>query len=412
MKKKVFSGNELKFIIAVGSSLGLRMLGMTMVMPFISIYGKNLTGNTSFLIAISLGIFGLSQAVFQIPFGSLSDKFGRKKLMIIGMIQLFAGLVLSAMSKDIYTFIISRALQGSGAVNAIVIAWIGDEIVPVKRNRAVSIVGLIMGISSGLAFGLGPFLIKIIDVPSMFLIAAVLALVSLLYITFFIKKDEVTRHTHDEKVNIFEVLKNIKLIKLNISGFFSNFAMLCVFFIVPQLLDESIGAGNMWIVFVPSIIIGVGFMGVSIVLAEKGKTHIVLLVAGVFTATCGVLLFFSNPVIIGIGTCLYMAGMMIFSTMLPVKVTHLTEKRYRGAVNGVFTTLQFFGSFVGSACVGVLWGISKNQIEKLSFLNVINEFLKNEGFVLGINKYLAICCIIIAGLASIICITKDKMVIE
>ncbi len=236
MKKNVFSKKELMFICTLGFALGMRQMAMTMVVPFISVYSKTLTYSTPVLAGIALGVFGLMQAFFQIPFGVLSDKFGNKKVILIGLMQVIIGLLLAYFAKNIYLLIIARALQGSGAIIAVGYSWISSNVYYDRRTRAISIVGIILGFAATASFALGPIIHKYVSVNNMFLYCALLILLSWIIILVFLKEKESYKEKfYDEKESNYKrecfennidtkevfhiLLRNNVFVKLNIAGF-------------------------------------------------------------------------------------------------------------------------------------------------------------------------------------------------
>jgi MFS family permease len=188
VKKSVFARYEMNFIVSLGIAMALRQLAMVMILPFMSVYGNTLLYNTPALVGIALGIYGLIQGIMQIPFGSLSDRIGRKNVITIGSLFLASGLALAAIADNIYMIIIARALQGIGAIAAVCFSWIGDNIADEKRNQAMSIIGIFSGSAAVVGFACGPFLYNIISVPKMFAGCSILVFLSWIYIVIFIKK--------------------------------------------------------------------------------------------------------------------------------------------------------------------------------------------------------------------------------
>nr|WP_242859916.1 MFS transporter [Clostridium drakei] len=190
MKKGTFTSYEISFIVSLSIAMALRQLAMVMILPFMSVYGNTLLYNTPVLVGIALGIYGLIQGIMQMPFGSLSDRIGRKNVLTIGSLFLASGLALAAIADNIYLLIIARALQGIGAIAAVCFSWIGDNIPDEKRNQSMSIVGMFSGSAAVIGFVGGPFLYNIISVPKMFAGCSVLVFLSWIYIVIFIKKDK------------------------------------------------------------------------------------------------------------------------------------------------------------------------------------------------------------------------------
>jgi MFS family permease len=360
MKKTgVFTGYELSFIISLSIAMALRQLVMVIIMPILSIYGNSLAYSTPVLIGVVFGIYGLVQGIMQIPLGRISDRIGRKAVVTIGSLFLGGGLILAAYATNIYLLIAARILQGFGAITAVCFSWIGDNIDEQKRNRSMSIVGIFTGLAAVLGFLGGPVLYNFISVSKMFLACAVFVFLSWIYILIFIKKDD-TRQKQAEKVDYIELAKNRLFVGLSLSAFFQNYLMVSVFYVIPILIQQSIGAGRMWEVFIPATIIGIALMQVTSRLADKGKERIVLIFSFTATAVSGVCLLLSstNFIFILISTILFMCGYLSLNAVLPGSVTKLSTTATRGGVTGIYNTVQYIGSFIGGILSGVLWGLN------------------------------------------------------
>lgn len=361
MKKvRVFSTYELSFIISLSIAMALRQLVMVIILPFLSIYSKTLAYSTPFLIGLVMGSYGLIQGIMQLPLGRLSDKIGRKYVITIGSLFLAFGLGLASVAANIYLLILARVLQGLGAVAAVCFSWIGDNIEEQKRNRSMSIVGIFNGLAAVLGFVGGPLLYKFINVPQLFLGCAVFVLLSWLYILIFIKNDKVEPLKTIDKIDYKSLLKNKLFLKLSASAFFLNYLMVCIFYIVPILLEKVTGADGMWKVFIPSTIIGILIMQVASKLADNGKEALVSFSAFIATLISGLCLLTGAKsfILILAGTILFMCGYMSLNAVLPGSVTKLSTNDTRGGVTGVYNTVQYIGSFVGGIFAGILWGLN------------------------------------------------------
>ena len=369
-KTRIFSGYELSFIISLSVAMALRQLVMVIVMPILSIYGKSLVGSTPVLLGVVFGIYGLVQGIMQIPLGRLSDRIGRKSVITIGSLFLGGGLILAAFATNIYLLIAARILQGFGAVTAVCFSWIGDNIGEQKRNRSMSIVGIFIGVAAVIGFLGGPILYNFVSVSSMFLACAVFVFLSWIYILFFIKKDA-AQSKQVEKLDYQGLARNKLFVGLSLSAFIQNYLMVCVFYAVPIFIQNAVGTGRMWEVFIPATIIGIALMQYTSRLADKGKERAVLLGSFAIIILSGIFLLFGSsrlPFIV-ISTTLFMCGYLSLNAVLPGSVTKLATDATRGGVTGVYNTVQFLGSFVGGILSGVLWGI-KSYLPALSIVAV------------------------------------------
>lgn len=361
MNKSVFSKKELKFLIGISFAIGFVQFSLGVISPFVSTYSKTLKYTNGALIGLSLGIYGLTQGILQLPYGFWSDKIGRKTVLLTGLMQMILGFFLGYLASNIYTFIFARALQGSGAIMAVAYSWIGDSISDEKKNRAMGTAGMIVGIAAAASFGLGPLLYKFMSVSKIFLTCAVLALIGWLYILIFIENDKKDKKQACNTVSLKSLLKHKyigTLIKLSLAGFIADYILFTVYFVVPLLLQKYMPPSNMWKVFLPSIIIAVIVLKVASSYADKGY-FIKVNKLSFMLAFLGSLCFqVHNLIFISMGMIFSMTGFMCLVSMLPSGVNKLMEENIRGAANGLLNTFIFFGAFVGGFLSGVLWNIS------------------------------------------------------
>lgn len=359
MGKTAFSKGEMKFLLGIGSAMALRQLGLIMVMPFIAIYGKQLAYSTPGLIGLSMGIYGLSQAILQVPFGNWSDRVGRKSVILAGLFIFILGLVLAYFAQNIYAFIVARLLQGAGAIMSVAYAWVGDKISSDQRNKGMSIIGMLVGMSATLAFIGGPVIHRWLEVPQMFLLCAVLAVLAFLYIWFFLKDDGKPASTVSTgKFSFAGLMKDEKLVRLFIAGFITNYLLVSQFYIVPLLLETSLGAEGMWKVYVPATLVAIFAMRLAARYADAGYFAAVVIFAFGIIAAGTLAYYLTGPLWVGLGMHLFMTGYMCLVPLLPAAVTKLSGAKYRGTVTGIFNTWQFIGSFVGGSLTGFVWGIN------------------------------------------------------
>lgn len=363
MKNKAFSHTELLFLITISLALGIRQMAMTMVMPFISTYSKTLMYSNAALAGIALGIFGLTQAIFQIPFGVWSDKIGNKTVILIGLMQVIIGLFIAFLAKNIYILILARALQGSGAIIATGYSWVTGSVESKKRPRALSILGIIIGFAAAASFALGPLINRYLSVRQMFLVCAFLILIVWFTILFFLKDSE--REDKSQEVSIRDgmkgLLKNKRFLSLNLAGFFNNFIMVSVFYVVPIYLESITGIDGMWKVFMPAVIIAIILMRKSVKYIEKGFGEKLIRIAFIITAL-GIVFYFNNKsfYFLLIGSILFMTGYISLATIIPSLANDIAEDSYRGAANGIINSFQYVGSFIGAAVTGILWSLNEN----------------------------------------------------
>lgn len=358
-----FYKKEWVFVIILSLALGLRQMTMTMIMPFISVYSMTLKGTTPLLTGVALGIYGLMQALFQIPYGILGDRFGNKKLMLIGIVQVIVGLFIGYIARDIYMLILSRALQGSGAILAIGYSWLATETRREVRTRALSIMGMVIGVTATLSFIFGPLLYHIMSIEQMFLVGALLFCGIFVIILFGLERSDVeVDNTGEKDVLIWKtLLKDRNFCLLNGLSFMNNYAITGAFLIFPLMIDRCIGLGMMWSVFAPAVLIALVYMKLITPHLDKKRTRTLLFVNTglLLLGVLALVIARNNTVVLYGGTILLMSGYIALATSIPTIVNNQVADGNRGAVNGVINSFQYVGAFFGAVVSGFFlhWGI-------------------------------------------------------
>ena len=384
IKKYNYKSFNSIFVGTLGVALGIRQMAMTMVMPFLSTYSNTLKYNTSMLAGIALGIFGLMQALFQIPYGIWSDKKGNKIVMVIGLLQVGIGLVIAYFANNIYWLIFARAMQGSGAIIAVGYSWISSTVTDQKeRMKSMSIISTIIGVAVALSFAFGPLIHKFVSVKDMFLYSAIIIFIAWFVIVLFLKdtKNIYNEETMEVKDAIRILSKDKSFIALNIAALINNFIMTAIFFSIPQYLEKITGIDGMWKIFMPTVIVAIIVMRIVVRRLNNSESVNFLISAFVLSAL-GVLFYLNKDSFISIfiGTLLFMIGYISISTIIPVLGNCILEDEYRGTGNGIINSLQYIGSFLGSSIIAAIWVKS----EKCSF---IVTFLVGLLGALIIKKY-------------------------
>ncbi len=356
-------------VVMLSLALAIRQMSMTIVMPFLSTYCKLLPGYTPVLAGLAIGIFGLMQAIFQIPFGILSDRYGNKKMMILGLTQVVIGLVIAYFSSNIVLLIFARALQGSGAVIGVGYSWVAGMADEKHQVKAMSILGAFISAAAALAFAVGPILRGLMSVNWMFLSCAILLFINEMYILFFLKDSKSKKKVESpQNGQIHVLLKDKNFVLMNLAAFLNNYMMMSVFYVVPIYLTKVTGEKGMWKVFVPAIIIAILVMKVAVKLTQKGLNNQVLM-GSFLVSAISIILFFkqSSYIFLLIGTTLFMCGYISLATIVATNVNQATADDCRGTANGIFNSFQYVGSFVGSIVTGAIYGKSN----KLTLIIVI-----------------------------------------
>ena len=266
---------ELRASASLASIYGLRMLGMFLILPIFSIYAATLpNGNNSLLVGMALGAYGLTQALFQLPFGMASDRFGRKRVIYGGLVLFVIGSFVAASADDIYWVIIGRAIQGAGAISAAVTALLADLTREEHRTKAMAMVGGTIGVTFALSLVAGPALNQLMGVSGIFAMTGVLAIVAMGVIKWVVPNPQTSYFHSDAQANtakLSEVLKHTQLLRLNYGIFALHAAQMAMFIIVPLAIKETSGLNeNMhWKIYLPILLFSFILMIPAIIIGEK-----------------------------------------------------------------------------------------------------------------------------------------------
>ena len=356
-------------VVMISLALALRQMSMTIVAPFISTYCKSLAGYTPLLAGLAVGAFGLMQAILQIPFGLLSDKYGNKRILLTGLAIVIIGFIVGFFAESIWMLILARVLQGSGAVIGVGYSWVAGLADDQSRTKAMSILGAFISGAAALAFAVGPLLRGVMSVSWMFLAGAILLSMNSLYILFFLKDaGGGAKVSAPRRGEIAALLRNRTFVTMNLLAFLNNFMMMSVFYAAPIYMDQVTGQNGMWKIFVPAIIVAILFMKVTVKWVDKGYVNPVLLVA--FAVSFLSILFYFRPssfLFLLLGTTFFLCGYITIATVAATHVNEVVEDSLRGTGNGIFNSFQYIGNFGGALAMGAVWGNS----QKAAWLIVI-----------------------------------------
>lgn len=346
-------------IASLASLYALRMLGLFMVLPVLVLEGQNLDGATPTLLGLAMGIYGLSQALLQIPAGALSDRFGRKTVIIGGLLIFAAGSLIAAMASSIEWLIIGRALQGCGAIASAIMALVTDLTSEEKRTRAMAFIGASIGLSFSIALVLGPFLSGLGGLTLIFGLTGVLALLGILVVVFLIPSPPAVRHRDSSAIGseILKQLKNPSLWPINFGIFLLHMLMVCIFIVIPlRLEDAGLTSTHHSYLYLPVLLVAFVLMIPLIIVAEKReKMKPIVLIASLLVASV-LLLMASASSLWGWGVLLllYFLGFNLLEASLPSWLSKLAPAGSKGSAMGIYSSMQFLGAFIGGSIGGWL----------------------------------------------------------
>ena len=345
---------------SLAAVFSVRLLGLFMIYPVFAAYAQNLSGSTPYLVGEALGIYGLSQGLLQIPFGLLSDRFGRKPMIIVGLLLFALGSAVAALSTSIGGVIFGRVLQGSGAVGSVILALVADLTTEENRTKAMAMVGITIGGSFMVALVTGPILATFIGVDGIFWLMVGLAMIGIAITEFVVpnpRRVRVHRDAETVPALMLAVLRNKELLRLDI-GIFALHAMLTAsFLVVPGLLRGTLDVSTHkdWMVYLPVLLVSIAVMVPAIIVAEKYRR-----MKGVFVGAVAALLVSQVMLYLGAGNfyvllaalIIFFSGFNVMEASLPSLITKVAPPDAKGTAMGLYSSLQFLGIFVGGVVGG------------------------------------------------------------
>lgn len=355
---------ERRAAISLAGIFSLRMLGMFMILPVFALYAAKLDGATPALMGLAIGAYGMTQAILQIPFGLLSDRFGRKPVIAVGLLLFALGSVVAALSTSIYGIILGRAIQGSGAIAAAVMALAADLTREEQRTNAMAIIGMSIGFSFSLALVTGPILDHWIGLSGIFWLTAVLACVGIAGLYLVVPQPQVSRvHRDAEPVpaQFMSVLKDAQLLRLNYGILSLHLILTATFTVLPLILRDYLGmvSAKHWHLYLPVMLLSVAAMIPFIILAERRrrmKQVFLGAIAVVALAEFGMALWHVSLVSVGLLLFLFYAGFNLLEATLPSLISKMAPSDSKGTAMGFYSSSQFLGAFIGGAAGGWLQG--------------------------------------------------------
>lgn len=352
------SGTEKRAGAALASVFALRMLGLFLILPVFSIHAQTLPGGHDLtLVGIALGAYGLTQAMFQIPFGMASDVFGRKRVIVFGLLLFAAGSVLAALATDIWWTIGGRVLQGAGAISAAVTALAADLTREQHRTKVMAMIGSSIGLMFAISLVAAPALYAVIGMSGIFWLTAGFAIAAIGLVT--VVTPPAPPLPPGPKPAFREVLLDTQLMRLNFGIFTLHMVQMAMFVVIPGLLVRygNLPLASHWKIYLPAVLASFVLMVPAIIAAEKyNKVQTVFLFAiGLLLVTLLVMWTGSSSFVMVAGGLLsFFVAFNILEAMLPSLISRVAPVRAKGAALGVYNTTQALGLFVGGALGGWL----------------------------------------------------------
>lgn len=379
---------ERKTAVFVALMIGLRIYGLFLIMPVFSIYAQDLEHASHLLIGLAVGVYGLTQAIFQIPMGLLSDFWGRKKVMISGLLIFFLGSVVAALADDIYWVIVGRLIQGMGAIASTGMALLADVSRPEQRSKMMAIVGACIGLAFMLSFATGPILSRWFELQGLFWLTAVFALLATLIATT-IKEPAKKVKKSFSRSEMFFAIRQKELLLLDIFVFTLHAGITAIFVVLPLLLSQELGFEKQhhWKFYLPILCCSLLIMIPMIIFQEKKRKHLSFMLVSIFSLSFVVLLLGlsggQSIYILAVLMVLYFGFFNFLEASMPSFLSRRADEKYRGAAMGVFSSAEFLGAFCGGLSAGI---IMQWQAEYVFFTIAATLFLTALSGLLLLRK--------------------------
>lgn len=364
-KRVQFTPQERRSSVLLAILFSTRMLGLFLLTPIFAVAAQSIPGgNNAMKVGIALGAYGLTQAIMQIPLGMASDRFGRRPVIVAGMVLFIIGGVVSALAQSVDGIIVGRVLQGLGAISAAITAWVADATRPEVRTRAMAMVGSAIGLSFAVSLVLSPVLVGQFGLSGLFWAISLLGFVCLLIAAFGIA--EYPKSESLVQVSAREVLGHSDLLRLNLGVFALHFILMTLFVVIPTTLSEvgQLDSGSLWKVYLPVIVLSFGFMIPMVIRTEVRKTHTKTLTHLVFAlALVMTVMPWASQSFWGVVVCLFLF-FCLFNTLealQPSLVSRVAPANYKGLAMGFYNTTQSLGVFGGGLAGGVIASTAGTQ---------------------------------------------------
>ena len=350
--------DERRAAVSLASIYALRMLGLFMILPVFALYAEQLQGVTPMLMGLAIGMYGLTQAIFGIPVGALSDRIGRKPVIVGGLVIFAIGSVIAALADSIYGVILGRAVQGAGAISAVLMALAADLTREDVRLRVMATIGATIGISFALSLVLGPVLDRWIGVPGIFWLIAALSLGAIFVLQFGVPQLAGLPIPAAAQPGQFkEVLADRQLLRLDFGILVLHMILTAMFVALPHALRDHAGlaAPHHWYVYLPVMLVAMALMVPFIIRAERKRQMKPIFVSAILVASLaqfGIVWFYDSLPVLVVLLIVFFTAFNVLEASMPSLVAKIAPNTRKGTAMGMFSTAQFLGAFLGGTLGG------------------------------------------------------------
>lgn len=359
-------------VLALSFIIGTRFFGLFIVLPVLSLYTLKLEHANEFLVGFLVGIYSLTQMILQMPFGILSDKIGRKKTMLIGLLIFIFGSLICAFSHDIYMMLLGRMLQGAGAIGGVATAMISDFITEENRGKAMAIMGSFIGLSFASSMVISPLMSAKWGLSSLFYLSAALSALCIVLLYSVVPKENKITH-YNQKTPFLHLIRQKNLALMNITNCMQKMLMSIAFLSIPIILVKHLGfhENKLWTVYTPSMIAGFIAMGFAGSLGEKKGLAKQILLLGVVFFICSYILFnLANSInLFIIAIIIFFIGFNLHEPIMQSCASKFCKVHEKGAALGLFNAFGYAGSFIGGTIGGIF--LHLNQLNLLTMILIV-----------------------------------------
>jgi MFS family permease len=369
-------------VIPIATIFSFRLLGLFMLIPIFTLFTHELSHATPLLIGIALGSYGLSQGILQIPFGMLSDRFGRKPIITLGLVLFAIGSMMGAWAHSIELMISARILQGAGAIGSVLMALLADLTPDEQRTKAMAVVGISIGMSFSIAMIISPILSAATGLAGIFYFTAVLAVIALCLLHLVIPTPARDPFHERDVIQLRQfkfVLQNKHLLRLNAGIFIQHLILTSTFYALPLLLKQHILQQHLsesWHFYLPLMLSAFIIMVPIIVLGERQQRMKFIFILAVVLTTlnqCALFLFNQSWLGLCVTMLIYFVAFNILEATLPSQVSRQAGTANKGTAMGIYSSCQFLGIFAGGALAGVLFQYAGSS--SIFLLNAVIGFV-------------------------------------
>ncbi len=368
----------MKKIMPITSIIGLRFMGLFIVLPVLSVYALGLKGSNEFLVGVTIGGYALTQMILQVPFGMLSDKIGRKITISIGLVIFIIGSLICAVSGDIYTLMLGRFIQGAGAIGAVATAMISDMVKEEVRAKAMAMMGGTIALSFALSMMIGPLVGGYWGVDKLFYLVAIFSVLAIIVLYTKVENPPKISHSYDNSnTKLLEILQNRDLMKMNITNMLQKGMMTLAFLIIPIIMFKEFGweKKDLWMVYMPAMVFGILAMAPSAIIGEKKHKAKEMLMLGIilFALSYAVMGFAHSSTLFIVGVIIFFIGFNMHEPLMQSMASKYPRIHQKGTALGIFNSFGYIGTFIGGVFGGYF--LQNYGMKEIAIVVIVVAFL-------------------------------------